>query len=68
MILLSVLDLAQHTEDWGYERFWVAEHHNMMAIAATSAVIACLAGGAHRVWVGAGGTAGPFSAHESVLN
>ncbi|MCB1624361.1 MAG: LLM class flavin-dependent oxidoreductase, partial [Pseudomonadales bacterium] len=23
------LELAQHAEDLGYRRFWVAEHHNM---------------------------------------
>jgi alkanesulfonate monooxygenase SsuD/methylene tetrahydromethanopterin reductase-like flavin-dependent oxidoreductase (luciferase family) len=24
-------DLAQHAERWGYNRFWLAEHHNMRA-------------------------------------
>jgi hypothetical protein len=23
------LDLAQHAEPWNYNRFWLAEHHNM---------------------------------------
>ena len=27
--LRNSLDLAQHAERWGYNRFWVAEHHNM---------------------------------------
>ncbi|MDG1209892.1 MAG: alkane 1-monooxygenase, partial [Paracoccaceae bacterium] len=22
-------DLAKHAESWGYNRFWLAEHHNM---------------------------------------
>ena len=35
------LDLAQHAEQLGYKRFWLAEHHNMpgIASAATSVVI-----------------------------
>ena len=55
--LLNSLDLAQHTERFGYHRFWVAEHHNMPAIAsaATSVVIGYLAGGTSTIRVGAGG-------------
>jgi luciferase family oxidoreductase group 1 len=50
-------DLAVHAEDWGYNRVWVAEHHNMPGIgsAATSIVIAHIAGGTHTIRVGAGG-------------
>jgi luciferase family oxidoreductase group 1 len=50
-------DLAAHAEDWGYRRFWVAEHHNMAGIAsaATSVVIAHIASGTQRIRVGAGG-------------
>jgi len=50
-------DLAAHAEDWGYTRFWVAEHHNMpgIASAATAVVIAHIAGGTRRIRVGAGG-------------
>src|SRR6266851_4513147 len=51
------LDLAQHAEKWGYRRYWVAEHHNMpgIASAATSIVIAHIAGGTHTIRVGSGG-------------
>ncbi|MBX3539766.1 MAG: LLM class flavin-dependent oxidoreductase [Chelatococcus sp.] len=51
------LDLAQHTERWGYKRYWVAEHHNMTGIAsaATSVVIGYIAGGTQSIRVGAGG-------------
>lgn len=51
------LDLARHAERWGYERFWLAEHHNMSGIAsaATSVVIGYVAGGTKRIRVGAGG-------------
>ena len=50
-------DLAAHAEDWGYRRFWVAEHHNMQGIAsaATAVVIAHIAAGTERIRVGAGG-------------
>jgi luciferase family oxidoreductase group 1 len=51
------LDLAQHAERWGYNRFWLAEHHSMpgIASAATSVVIGYIAGGTSRIRVGAGG-------------
>ena len=50
-------DLAQHVERWGYHRFWLAEHHSMpgIASAATSVVIAHVAGGTSTIRVGAGG-------------
>ena len=50
-------DLAAHAEDWGYRRFWVAEHHNMpgIASAATSVVVGHIAAGTVRIRVGAGG-------------
>jgi luciferase family oxidoreductase group 1 len=51
------LDLAQHAECWGYRRYWLAEHHSMpgIASAATSVVIAHVAGGTSTIRVGAGG-------------
>ena len=51
------LDLAQHAERWGYRRFWLAEHHNIpsVASAATSVLIAHVAGGTSTIRVGAGG-------------
>src|SRR3546814_19057338 len=41
----------------GYQRFWVAEHHNMPAVttAATSVVIGHIAAGTRTIRVGAGG-------------
>lgn len=49
--------LAQHVERWGYKRYWVAEHHNMVGIAsaATSVVIGYIAGSTEKIRVGAGG-------------
>ena len=57
MALNNARDLASHAERWGYKRIWVAEHHNMAGIAsaATSIVIAHIAGGTKTIRVGAGG-------------
>src|SRR5215469_10058632 len=51
------LDLARHAEAWGYRRYWLAEHHNMVGIAsaATAVVIAYVAGGTNTIRVGSGG-------------
>jgi luciferase family oxidoreductase group 1 len=53
----NTLDLAQHAERWGFNRYWLAEHHNMpgIASAATSILIAHVAGGTSAIRVGAGG-------------
>ena len=55
--LANSLDLARHAERLGYRRYWLAEHHNMpgIASAATSVVIAHVAGGTKTIRVGAGG-------------
>ena len=55
--LRNSLDLAQHVEQWGYRRFWLAEHHNMVGIAsaATAVVIGYVAAGTKTIRVGAGG-------------
>jgi luciferase family oxidoreductase group 1 len=51
------LSLAQHAERWGFNRFWLAEHHGMpgIASAATAVLIGHVAGGTSRIRVGAGG-------------
>jgi luciferase family oxidoreductase group 1 len=51
------LDLAQNAERLGYQRHWMAEHHGMpgIASAATSVIIAHIAGGTSTIRVGAGG-------------
>lgn len=55
--LRESLDLARQAERLGYNRYWVAEHHNMVGIAsaATSVVIGFLAGGTSTLKVGSGG-------------
>jgi luciferase family oxidoreductase group 1 len=51
------LDLARHAEQWGYHRFWLAEHHNMISVAssATAVLIGYIAGGTSTIRVGSGG-------------
>jgi len=55
--LANSLDLAQHAERWGFQRYWLAEHHNMpgVASAATAVVIGHIAGGTRSIRIGAGG-------------
>ena len=49
--------LARHAEALGYQRFWLAEHHNMAGIAsaATAVVIGHVAGETSTIRVGSGG-------------
>jgi luciferase family oxidoreductase group 1 len=51
------LVLAQAAEKWGYTRFWLAEHHNMVSVAssATVVLIGHIAGGTTTIRVGSGG-------------
>ncbi|PWA12039.1 LLM class flavin-dependent oxidoreductase [Pueribacillus theae] len=53
----NTLDLAQHAERLGYNRYWLAEHHNMPGIgsSATSVLIGYVAGGTSSIRVGSGG-------------
>ncbi len=55
--LRNARDLARHAERWGYTRYWLAEHHNMVGIAsaATAVVIGYVAGGTSTIRVGSGG-------------
>ncbi|HYS12068.1 MAG TPA: LLM class flavin-dependent oxidoreductase, partial [Burkholderiaceae bacterium] len=34
--LRNTLDLARHVEEWGYRRYWLAEHHNMDGVASSA--------------------------------
>ncbi len=55
--LRNARDLAQHAEQWGYQRYWLAEHHNMVGIAsaATAVAIGYVAEGTRTIRVGSGG-------------
>ena len=50
-------DLSRHAEQWGYKRFWLAEHHNMVSVAssATSVLIGYIAAATQTLRVGSGG-------------
>jgi luciferase family oxidoreductase group 1 len=55
--LRNSLDLARHVEALGYQRYWMAEHHNLpgIASAATAVALAHVAAGTSSIRVGAGG-------------
>lgn len=55
--LANSVDLARFTEQLGYERYWVAEHHGtpMLACAAPEVLIAAIAARTARIRVGSGG-------------
>lgn len=51
------VDLAQYAEEWGYRRFWLAEHHSIagLACSATSVLIGHVAAATRTIRVGSGG-------------
>jgi luciferase family oxidoreductase group 1 len=55
--LQTTTTLAQRADELGYQRFWVAEHHNMPSVACTSpaVLIAHLAAVTSTIRVGSGG-------------
>ncbi|GAA3743120.1 LLM class flavin-dependent oxidoreductase [Leifsonia bigeumensis] len=55
--LAASIELAVRADELGYERYWVAEHHNMPAVAATNppVLIGILAARTSRIRVGSGG-------------
>jgi luciferase family oxidoreductase group 1 len=55
--LRNTLDLARLADRLGYERYWLAEHHNLPSIASSAPeiMIGHVAGVTKRIRVGAGG-------------
>ena len=55
--IAATTSLAAVADELGYERYWLAEHHNMPAVAATNppVLIALVAGATKRIRVGSGG-------------
>jgi luciferase family oxidoreductase group 1 len=55
--LAGATEVARAADRLGYERFWVAEHHNMPSVASTSppVLMAHLAGATERIRIGSGG-------------
>lgn len=64
----NTLDLARHAERLGFRRYWLAEHHNMPAVAATSppVLIAHLAAHTTQLRLGSGGVMLPNHAPLAV--
>lgn len=62
------VSLARHAEREGYQRFWLAEHHNMQHVAssATAVLIGHVAGATNSIRVGSGGIMLPNHAPLSV--
>ncbi|QIK65884.1 LLM class flavin-dependent oxidoreductase [Nocardioides sp. HDW12B] len=55
--LAAMRELARAADSLGYHRYWVAEHHNMPAVASTNppVLIAMIAAATERIRVGSGG-------------
>ena len=55
--LAATLALARTADELGYRRYWLAEHHNMPAVAATNppVLISLVASATSRIRVGSGG-------------
>jgi luciferase family oxidoreductase group 1 len=55
--IARTVELAQQVEQWGYRRYWLAEHHSIagLACSATSVLIGHVAGATERIRVGSGG-------------
>lgn len=66
--LNATIELAKAADELGYKRYWLAEHHNVPAVAATNpaVTIALLASQTNRIRVGSGGVMLPNHAPLSV--
>ena len=55
--LARTLELAKRAEEWGFHRFWLAEHHNTPSLASPSpeVLIAWILAQTSRIRVGSGG-------------
>lgn len=54
--IVNTIETAQHAEEWGYTRIWVAEHHNTDAVAgrAPEVLIPFIAAKTREIRVGSG--------------
>ena len=55
--IMQTVEMAQKAEDVGFNRYWMAEHHNMAGIAsaATSVLLSHIGSQTKRIRIGAGG-------------
>ena len=67
--LRNTIDLAQHAEQWGYKRFWIAEHHFVAVASSSPAVlIGQIAAATNTIRVGAARRAtGPHHGRRRVV-
>jgi luciferase family oxidoreductase group 1 len=63
----NTIDLARQTEDFGYTRYWFAEHHLNPGVAGSSpaVLISLVAGATHHIRLGSGGVQ---SGHRTALS
>ncbi|MFE0463330.1 LLM class flavin-dependent oxidoreductase [Kitasatospora sp. NPDC058965] len=66
--LAATTELARHAEEWGYHRFWVAEHHGMPGVASSTPAVLIAHLGAHTstLRLGSGGVMLPNHAPLAV--
>ena len=66
--LRQTLQLAQDAEAWGYERFWVSEHHSHPSIVGTApeVLMAAIAARTQRIRIGSAGVMLPHYAPYKV--
>jgi luciferase family oxidoreductase group 1 len=66
--LAGTTEVARRADELGYRRFWVAEHHNIPAVASTApeVLIAHIAANTERIRVGSGGVMLPNHAPLAV--
>ncbi|WP_375399607.1 LLM class flavin-dependent oxidoreductase [uncultured Amnibacterium sp.] len=55
--IAATVALAEHADELGYRRYWLAEHHNMPSVASTNppVLLGVLAGRTRRIRLGSGG-------------
>ncbi|GAA3884037.1 LLM class flavin-dependent oxidoreductase [Streptomyces sedi] len=67
--LRNTVDLARHAEEWGYHRYWLAEHHLATGVASSqpALVIGLVAGATRTIRVGSGAVQLGFPTALSVV-
>ncbi|GAA4766772.1 MsnO8 family LLM class oxidoreductase [Microbacterium gilvum] len=65
--IAASIALAQDAEQWGYQRYWLAEHHLTAGLAAVSpvSVLAAIAGRTSTIRIGSGAT---LTGHRTALS
>ena len=69
--IVRTVRLAQEAEKWGYQRFWVAEHHHTYSLAGSSpeVLLGYVAAKTSRIRIGSGGIMLPhYSAYKVAEN